>query len=74
MGIVRCGNRRDPDARVNLSKTGRYAVVMSSRATFRTLGMDPGLNITGYAAVDFGRGGPTIVEAGTLKTDARCPS
>ncbi len=44
---------------------------MPSRATFRTLGIDPGLNITGYAAVDFGAGEPAIIEAGTLKTDAR---
>ena len=38
---------------------------------YRVLGIDPGLNITGYAAVDFGRGEPAIVEAGTLRTGAR---
>jgi crossover junction endodeoxyribonuclease RuvC len=39
---------------------------------FRILGIDPGLNITGYAAVDVAGGGkPVIVEAGTLKTSPR---
>ena len=41
------------------------------RSTHRVLGIDPGLNVTGYAAVDFGAGEPRIVEAGTLKTDAK---
>ena len=35
------------------------------------MGIDPGLNITGYAAVDFGRGEPAIFEAGTLRTRPR---
>ena len=39
---------------------------------FRVLGIDPGLNITGYAAVDVAGGGsPVIVEAGTLRTSAK---
>jgi crossover junction endodeoxyribonuclease RuvC len=38
---------------------------------FRVLGIDPGLNVTGYAVVDFRRGEPSIVEAGTLRTAAR---
>ena len=44
---------------------------MEQRSAYRVLGIDPGLNITGYAAVDFGRGEPAIVEAGTLRTGAR---
>ncbi|MFB3892240.1 MAG: crossover junction endodeoxyribonuclease RuvC [Phycisphaerae bacterium] len=43
-------------------------------STYRILGIDPGLNITGYAAVDFpnmGAGEPAIVEAGTLRTSPR---
>jgi len=44
---------------------------MEQRSAYRVLGIDPGLNITGYAAVDFGRGKPAIVEAGTLRTGAR---
>ncbi|RPI62063.1 MAG: crossover junction endodeoxyribonuclease RuvC [Planctomycetaceae bacterium] len=42
---------------------------------FRVLGIDPGLHITGYAAVDFGSGQPVIVEAGALRTsvDADMP-
>ncbi|MCY2924347.1 MAG: crossover junction endodeoxyribonuclease RuvC, partial [Planctomycetota bacterium] len=34
------------------------------------LGIDPGLNITGYAVVDLGAGGPRIVEAGAIRPDA----
>jgi crossover junction endodeoxyribonuclease RuvC len=42
---------------------------MSSRPTaYRVLGIDPGLHITGYAALDFGRSAqPAIVEAGALR-------
>ena len=40
-------------------------------STYRILGIDPGLNITGYAVVDFAGGLPAIVEAGTLRTNAR---
>jgi len=43
---------------------------MSESLTYRVLGIDPGLNVTGYAAVDFGRGEPAIVEAGAVQTDA----
>jgi len=39
--------------------------------SYRVLGIDPGLNVTGYAVVDFGRGEPAIVEAGTIKTDPK---
>jgi crossover junction endodeoxyribonuclease RuvC len=38
---------------------------------YRVLGIDPGLNVTGYAAVDFGGGEPVIIEAGTLRTSPR---
>jgi len=39
----------------------------------RILGIDPGLNITGYAVLDLARGGgaPQIVEAGTIRTNPR---
>ena len=42
-------------------------------AAYRVLGIDPGLNITGYGAVDFspGRGETAVVEAGTIRTDPR---
>jgi len=35
------------------------------------LGIDPGLNVTGYGAVDFEPGGAVIVEAGTITTDPK---
>jgi crossover junction endodeoxyribonuclease RuvC len=44
---------------------------MNDPARYRVLGIDPGLNITGYGAVDVGGRDPVIVEAGTLRTDAR---
>ena len=37
----------------------------------RILGIDPGLNVTGYGVIDFARAGPAIVEAGTIQTDAK---
>jgi len=40
-------------------------------ATVRVLGIDPGLQITGYAALDFAGREPTLVEAGTIRTDAK---
>jgi len=36
---------------------------------FRVLGIDPGLNVTGYGAIDFAGNKPSIVEAGTIRTD-----
>jgi len=44
---------------------------LSAGQTYRILGIDPGLNVTGYAAVDFKRREPVIVEAGTIQTDAK---
>jgi crossover junction endodeoxyribonuclease RuvC len=45
---------------------------MPSAAPYRVLGIDPGLNITGYAAVELdARGEPSVVEAGTFRTNAR---
>ena len=41
---------------------------------YRVLGIDPGLNITGYGAVDIGGSGdPDIVEAGTFRTEVKAP-
>ncbi len=37
-------------------------------STYRVLGIDPGLNITGYAVLEFGGREPAIVEAGTIRT------
>lgn len=38
---------------------------------YRVLGIDPGLNVTGYGLVDFGAGQPVVVEAGTIRTDPK---
>ncbi len=44
---------------------------MQQATAFRVLGVDPGLNITGYGLVDFGRGEPVVVEAGAIRTEAK---
>jgi crossover junction endodeoxyribonuclease RuvC len=46
-------------------------VTSNKTITYQVLGIDPGLNITGYAVVSFGKGDPDIVEAGTIRTDDR---
>ncbi len=46
---------------------------MATADRYRILGIDPGLNITGYAAIDAGGPEPRIVEAGTLRTDSKAP-
>jgi crossover junction endodeoxyribonuclease RuvC len=46
---------------------------MTASDQYRILGIDPGLNVTGYAAVAFGGGEPAILEAGTIRTDAKAP-
>ena len=38
---------------------------------FRILGIDPGLNITGYGVLDCGDGGPRVCEAGVIRGKAR---
>ncbi|MDP6634268.1 MAG: crossover junction endodeoxyribonuclease RuvC [Phycisphaerae bacterium] len=46
---------------------------MTTSQRYRVLGVDPGLNITGYGIVDFlgGTRGPAIVEGGAIRTDAK---
>ena len=38
----------------------------------RVVGIDPGLNVTGYAVVDPSRRGPYVVEAGVIRPAAHC--
>ena len=46
---------------------------MTRLQKYRVLGIDPGLNITGYGVVDFAgvAGEPAIIEGGTIRTDAK---
>lgn len=39
----------------------------------RILGIDPGLQRTGYGLIDVGPGGAALVEAGVIRADARKP-
>jgi len=41
---------------------------MARTSSYRVLGIDPGLNITGYGCIERGRGDPSIVEAGAIRT------
>jgi crossover junction endodeoxyribonuclease RuvC len=38
----------------------------------RVVGIDPGLNVTGYAVVDSGSRGPIVVEAGVIRPGSGC--
>ena len=42
---------------------------MNISKKYRVLGIDPGLNITGYAVLDFAGADVSIVEAGAIKPD-----
>jgi crossover junction endodeoxyribonuclease RuvC len=46
---------------------------MTKSQRYRVLGVDPGLNITGYGIVDFASGvhNPSIVEGGAIRTDSK---
>ena len=50
---------------------GAYDGAMAGNSRYRVLGIDPGLNITGYGCVDFCGREAAVVEAGTLRTDAK---
>ena len=51
----------------NLPAGRQVCGLMSDGSPYRVLGVDPGLNITGYGVVEMARGGPAIVEAGTIR-------
>ncbi len=42
-----------------------------SETPIRVLGVDPGLNITGYGVLEIGLAGPTLLEAGVVRGTAR---
>ncbi len=44
---------------------------MSTSGKYRVLGVDPGLNITGYGVIDFAASAATVVEAGTIRPDPK---
>ncbi len=46
---------------------------MTCQNTYLVLGIDPGLHVTGYAAVNFAGAEPAIAEAGTVRTDDKAP-
>ena len=47
---------------------------VSSPRTYRVLGIDPGLNVTGYGLVVLDGREPRIVEAGAIRTDPKAPA
>ncbi|MHC4562435.1 MAG: crossover junction endodeoxyribonuclease RuvC [Planctomycetota bacterium] len=42
---------------------------MTGTSSYRIVGIDPGLNITGYGCIEIGANTPRIVEAGAIRTD-----
>ena len=38
----------------------------------RVVGIDPGLNVTGYAVIEPSKQGPYVVEAGVIRPSAHC--
>jgi crossover junction endodeoxyribonuclease RuvC len=60
----------DFEFRISNFASPRYAVAMSSTDVYRVLGVDPGLNITGYAVVEFAGLEPAVLEAGAIRTRA----
>jgi crossover junction endodeoxyribonuclease RuvC len=51
---------------------GQGAVNGFRRVLDRVVGVDPGLNVTGYAVVEPSTHGPQVVEAGVIRPAARC--
>jgi crossover junction endodeoxyribonuclease RuvC len=49
----------------------RHASERSLSAIERVVGIDPGLNVTGYSVVDASARGPYVVEAGIIRPPAR---
>jgi crossover junction endodeoxyribonuclease RuvC len=46
---------------------------MTRGQSMRILGIDPGLQITGYGAVDFGRAIPKLIDGGVIRLSAKSP-
>lgn len=47
---------------------------MNQQDTSRILGIDPGLNVSGYGVVAIERGGPRVIEAGVIRSGSRVSS
>ena len=69
-----------PARKKNFPQRGVFAITSfmhrAGTSTYRVLGIDPGLNITGYGAVEFfgpnrPADEPAIIEAGTIRTDPK---
>jgi crossover junction endodeoxyribonuclease RuvC len=51
---------------------GRPATIVSQAVSARVLGIDPGLNVTGYAVVEPSPRGPFVLEAGVIRPASSC--
>jgi crossover junction endodeoxyribonuclease RuvC len=56
---------------MSMSATERDASGAAERPHGRVVGIDPGLNVTGYAVVEPGGRSVRVVEAGVIRTDRR---
>jgi len=55
-----------------MSVQGRPKNVVSQAVSRRVVGIDPGLNVTGYAVVEPSPRGPFVVEAGIIRPGSSC--
>jgi crossover junction endodeoxyribonuclease RuvC len=53
------------------NKTGSGTQLSTTGQTFRVLGIDPGLQITGYGVIETGAVSPCICEAGVIRTNEK---
>jgi crossover junction endodeoxyribonuclease RuvC len=57
---------RPPNDEPSLACSDRSSFIIH-HSSFRVLGIDPGLNLTGYAVVECQPGGPKVIEAGIVR-------
>ncbi len=57
-----------PDPNDDIShESNDHSSFIVHRSPLRVLGIDPGLNITGYAVLEAGASGPKVIEAGVVR-------
>jgi crossover junction endodeoxyribonuclease RuvC len=66
MALRSCESEPDFDRASNTAVNGAASI------RERVVGIDPGLNVTGYAVVDPSGRGPHVVEAGVIRPSTKC--
>ncbi len=63
---------RSCESEPDLDRVNKASAAGSRLVPLRVVGIDPGLNVTGYAVVDPSSRGPYVVEAGVIRPSAQC--